>query len=251
VEFTDIEKLIVADGLRLVLVKGTPSPWGQAAKAMMEYKGLSFQTGAQIPNGPNTDLVAWAGVNSGPVVAWNDEPPVNRWNDILLLIERLAPEPGLVPTDMADRTLVFGLGHEICGELGFGWNRRLSILAPSVAPGTEPGGIAGKYGFNSEDLRLADQRAIALLQYLAAILHRQAEHGSAYFIGKTISAVDFYWAAFSNLAVLQSEELCPLQSNVRPVFERTSPEVLAAIDPILLDHRDRIMAAHFVQPMEF
>jgi len=61
-----------------------PSAWGQAAKAMMEYKGRTFTVGPQQPFDQNPELLAWSGVNSGPVVAWNDEKPINRWDDILL-----------------------------------------------------------------------------------------------------------------------------------------------------------------------
>ena len=35
-EYQEINHVINADGLRIVLVRGFPSPWGQAAKAMME-----------------------------------------------------------------------------------------------------------------------------------------------------------------------------------------------------------------------
>ena len=48
-EFSSIAELRVLDGLRLVLVAGSPSPWGQCAKAMMEFKGLDFATGLQVP----------------------------------------------------------------------------------------------------------------------------------------------------------------------------------------------------------
>ena len=63
-EYVDINQAIRADGLRIVLVQGMPSPWGQAAKAMMEYKNLSYVAGPQRGGGDNAELVAWAGVNS-------------------------------------------------------------------------------------------------------------------------------------------------------------------------------------------
>src|SRR5690606_932402 len=66
-EFMAIEDIVARPGLRLVLVRGTPSPWGQAAKAMMEYKGLDFVCAGQLPGAENAALVAWAGINSGPV----------------------------------------------------------------------------------------------------------------------------------------------------------------------------------------
>ena len=86
-QYVDIKDAIEEQGLRIVIVKQLPSPWGVAAKAMMEFKGLSFVVAHQIPLTENHELLEWAGVNSAPVVAWKDEPPLNRWNDILFLLE--------------------------------------------------------------------------------------------------------------------------------------------------------------------
>ena len=139
INYEPLTEIINATGLRLVLVQGYPSPWGHAAKAMMEYKGLIYRTGAQQAGERNKELIKWAGVNSGPVVAWDLAPPLNRWNDILFLLERLGPEKSLVPEEGALRVQCLGLSHEICGELGLGWNRRLSMfnmrtLNPIKAP---------------------------------------------------------------------------------------------------------------------
>jgi glutathione S-transferase len=249
-EYQDIDQIIQAGGLRIVLVRGMPSPWGQAAKAMMEYKGLDYLVGPQQGGGENPELVAWSGVNSAPVVAWNDEPPLNGWLDILLLLERLAPDKPLVPQDPAARVQLFGLAHEICGELGFGWNRRLDIVHAGMKPGDPPRGLGEKYGYNETDGPLAASRSIAFMGYLAETLKAQAARGSDFLIGETVTAVDFYWATFSNLVAIQPPQECPLDPAIRPMFENTSAEVTAAIDPILIEHRDRIMRAYFKVPME-
>ena len=98
---------------------------------MIEFKELDFVVSHQIPMAENPELLAWSGTNSGPVVAWNEETPVNRWNDILFLLERLNSKKKLVPEIPSDRIKVMGLSHEICGELGFGWNRRLDFMRPA------------------------------------------------------------------------------------------------------------------------
>ena len=249
-DYVDIAEAIEASGLRIVLVQGMPSPWGQAAKAMMEYKGLSYVAAPQRGGGDNPELVAWAGVNSAPVVAWDREPPVNRWVDILLLLERLAPEKPLVPTAPADRVKLFGLAHEICGELGFGWNRRLDMIRAGMKPGEAPRGLGLKYGYNDNDGALAAARTIDFMTHLAATLTAQAKRGSNFLIGNSVTAVDFYWAAFSNLVALQPAEECPLDPAVRPMFEAVSPDVAAAVDPIVISHRDRVMREYFKLPME-
>ncbi len=253
-EYVDISQVIKADGLRITLVQGFPSPWAQAAKAMMEYKSLDYIAGPHQPGGENAELAAWSGVNSGPVVAWNDEQPINRWDDILFLLERLAPEKLLIPEAAAERVQFFGLAHEMCGELGFGWNRRLDMFRPAMESGEPPAGIVSmgnKYGYNQSDVALANPRTIALLELLAARLEAQRDKGSNYLIGDQVTAVDFYWAAFSNMVVIQPPEECPLDAAIRPMFENTPPDVAAAVAPILIEHRDQIMRAYFRIPMEF
>ncbi len=252
-EYVDIKQAIKAKGLRIVLVRGFPSHWGQAAKAMVEYKGLDYIAAAQEPMAANPELLAWSGVNSGPVVAWNDEPPLNRWNDILLLLERLAPTRPLVPEDPAARVQLFGMSHEICGELGFGWNRRLDMVRPAMTaaqPDAGSASFANKYGYNDADGALATRRTAAFLRYLSGVLKDQRSKGSEFLLGNQLTAADFYWAAFSNLARIQSAEECPIHPSIRPMFENLPAEVVAATDAILIEHRDRIMRAHFKLPME-
>ena len=60
-KYADVNHVIQADGLRIILLRGFPSPWGQATKAMMEYKGLSFVAGALEAGGENSAVVAWVG----------------------------------------------------------------------------------------------------------------------------------------------------------------------------------------------
>ncbi len=248
-DYVDINQAINADGLRLILVQGMPSAWGVAVKAMMEYKSLDFTLGPQKPMRENPELLAWSGTNSGPVVAWNDEKPINRWDDILLLLERLAPDEPLVPENAAERIQLFGIGHEICGELGFGWNRRLDMLRPADAS-TGPSAFGLKYGYRDTDAKLANPRVIAFMAELAVTLKAQKARGSDYIIGQAVTAADFYWAAFSNFVVLQSPEDILLDLSIRPMFENTPAAVTAAVDPILLEHRDRIMHTYFKMPLE-
>ena len=88
------------------------------------------------------------------------------------------------------------------------------------------------------------------MQELAAVLKSQRARGSHYIVGESVTAADFYWAAFSNFVVLQSPEVLPLDPNIRPMFENTPTEIIAAIDPILMEHRDRVMDTYFKIPHE-
>ena len=68
--------------------------------------------------------------------------------------------------------------------------------------GSMPGEFAQKYGFNETDVERAGARSIAFMAYLTGALEAQQAHGSEYLIGDTLTAADFYWAAFSNVAVI-------------------------------------------------
>lgn len=251
--YRTFEEIVDHPGLRIVLVKGMPSPWGQAAKTIFEVKGLEYVAAPWPPGEANTDIVAWGGEASGPIVAWAKERPIHRWIDILYLAERLAPKPSMIPANTSQRVLMIGLSHEICGELGIGWNRRLQLFAPAYASGSPPAGISrmgGKYGYNEGDAKAAGERIAASLNALATQLKSQYARGSGYFVGDAVSALDIYWTAFANLLDPLPKEQCPMPDEWRPGFVASDPVVRAALDPVLLEHRTRIFREYFRDPME-
>jgi glutathione S-transferase len=252
-QYRSFKEIVDDPGLRLVLVKGMPSPWGQAAKTIFEVKGLEYVAAPWRPGEPNDDIVAWGGEASAPIVAWASEKPIHRWIDILYLAERLAPEPALIPTDATQRALMIGLSHEICGEMGIGWNRRLQLFAPAYAAGNPPPNVSlmgGKYGFNENAAKAAGQRVAESLNALATQLKSQYARGMRYFIGDSLSALDIYWTAFANLLDPLSKEQCPMPEAYRPGFTVSDPMVKAALDPLLIEHRTRVFRDHFRNPME-
>jgi len=252
-EYRTFKEIVDHPGLRIVLVKGAPSPWGQAAKTIFEIKGLDYVAAPWIGGEPNEEIVAWGGEASAPIVAWAKEKPVHRWIDILYLAERLAPKPALLPADATQRALMIGFSHEICGEMGIGWNRRLQLFAPALSSGKAPAGVArmgGKYGYNEGDAKAAGERTAASLKALTAQLKSQYARGVHYFIGDALSALDIYWTAFANLLDPLPKEQCPMPEAYRPGFTVSDPVVKAALDPLLLEHRSRIFREHFRNPME-
>jgi glutathione S-transferase len=240
-------------GLKITLVKDMPSPWCQAAKTIFEVKGLDYVATHWLGAEANPELLAWGGEASSPVVGWQDERPINGWVDILYLAERLEPEPALIPQDVMQRALMFGLSHEICGRMGIGWNRRLELMAPALES-AESFPMKEKsilhYGLNRTDAAVASERLAASLGALADQLKAQRAKGSAYFIGDRLTALDIYWTAFSSLFGPLTQAQCPMNPDWRPVFAQLTPPVAAAFDPILWEHRDRIFAQHFRAPME-
>src|ERR1700726_2964662 len=115
-QYRSFSEMVDGPGLRIVLVKGLPSPWGQAAKTIFEIKGLDYAAAPWMPGEPNADIVAWGGDTSAPIVAWAKEKPINRWVDILYLAERLAPKPSLGPADGTQHALLMGFHTKSAGR---------------------------------------------------------------------------------------------------------------------------------------
>ncbi|HEY6353442.1 MAG TPA: hypothetical protein VIY30_03050, partial [Burkholderiaceae bacterium] len=106
-QYLSVEDAIGRAGLRMVVVGGVPSPWGEAAKGIFHIKDLPW---VAVRLAYDSDaLKQWAGQRSGPVAIYDDERPRAGWAEILLLAERLAPAPALLPADAAERAQVFGL----------------------------------------------------------------------------------------------------------------------------------------------
>lgn len=243
-------------GLRLVLTIGVPGPWSEGAKGIFHAKGIAFDRVMQIPGQPNTELVEWTGESNAPQAIYDGEAPRNRWNDLVLLAERIAPDPPLLPGDPAERARLFGLLHELCGEDGFGWSRRLMLLAPGMAlPEDHPGRaliaqLAGRYGWSPEAAARAPGRAAAVVRLFADQLAAQRARGREYLIGERLSALDIYWAAFAAMIEPLPPELCAMPEPLRRSYAHRHPLVEAALDPALLAHRDLVYERHLELPID-
>jgi len=251
-QYVSVEEAIGRSGLRMVVVGDVPSAWGEAAKGIFHIKGLQW---VAVRLAYDSDaLKDWAGQRSGPIAIFDNERPRAGWAEILLLAERLAPEPALLPADAPERALVFGLAHEICGEAGLGWSRRLQMVHAGLH---NAGGFAErvakylgkKYGYSPEVGTVAGARVVQLLRMLATRLKAQRAAGSRYFVGDALSAVDVYGATFMAMFAPLPPELCKMDGSTRAAFELRDAPTEAALDPILFEHRDMMYARHLELPL--
>jgi len=258
-KYLGVEEARSRRDLRLVLTAGVPGPWGEAAKGLFQVKRIPYVAVAQEGGGDNAALREWTGYDNAPIVVYGDERPRSVWTEIVFFAERLVAEPALVPADPADRASMFGLCHEICGEDGLGWSRRLMMLhealqIPAVAD--SPAGdavrrLARKYGYSPAAAEAAPARAAEILALLASRLREQRGRGSRFFVGDALSALDVYWAAFAAVVRPLPAALCPMPEFLRAQYDVRDARVSEAIDPLLLEHRDSIYREFLQLPLDF
>jgi len=257
-EYLEVEDARHRSGLRLVLTAGVPGPWGEAAKGLFHVKRVPFVRVRQEGGGENRPLAEWTGQTSAPVAVWNDERPRTTSTEILFLAERIAPEPALLPVAADDRALVLGMSHEIYGEQGLGWSRRLMMFdavlgstAPGKATRTEVARMGAKYGYAPEAARAAPSRVAAIVDMLARRLDAQVARGSRFFVGDRLSALDIYWATFAAMLEPLADEFCPMPAGIRAMYAVKDKVIRDALSTRLLAHRDFIYQEYLELPLEF
>jgi glutathione S-transferase len=258
--YIDVEKARGLPGLRLV-VPPVPGPWAEGAKGLFHVKGIPVIRVRQTPGEPNPELSAWTGESNAPQAILDDEFARTSWTEMILLAERLAPDPPLLPSDSAQRALLFGLGHLLCGEEGFGWQRRLMMfhqvipLPESVLPADHPGrllvqSLADRYGYSAEIAEAAPRKAAEVLRVFASRLEAERARGNRYLLGASLTALDIYWATFAALVRPLPQELCEFPPAMRGQYELRDATVLEAAAPILLEHRDFVYEHHLELPVD-
>jgi glutathione S-transferase len=251
-QYLSIAEAEQAPGLRLACIRGVPSPWTEAARGIFHVKGLACSYAARAEDEPRDAIARWAGDSSVPVVAWEREKLRTGWAEILLLAERLAPEPALIPSEPEARVQLFGLGHEICGEMGFGWCARLLMVERSLEGGEGVGfptqiaaTLADKYGSNPASLRQARARVLAVLAMLDARLAHQP-----FLIGGSLTAADIYWATFANLLTPLAETQMPaMLPMIRDIYSSADADLLAAVSPRLRRHQMQVYEQYLELPV--
>lgn len=252
-EYLSVEEGREADGLRLVLVAGTPGAWGECVKAVYYVKGIDYKPVAQLMGEANDDLQQWTGQTSAPVAANNDERIRITWENMLWQAEQLAPEPRLIPDNAKDRVAMFGLLREFAGECGFAWDRRLQSIAQAGGPDVAPllTYLANKYGYSEAELAASYTRTSQLLELCSDTLEAQKAKGSAYYIGDSLSALDIYSAVLIGIMIRPlPEEKIPMPEAMRFGFSDNHPSQNSAGD-IVFEHRDYIFEQYLKLPMDF
>ena len=84
---------------------------------------------------------------------------------------------------------------------------------------------------------------------LTARLKAQKAAGSRYYVGNALSAVDIYSATFMALLSPLPEAQCAMDAGSRAAMETLDAPTAAALDPMLLEHRDMMYRERLVLPL--
>jgi glutathione S-transferase len=240
-------------GLRLITRQGVPTPWAQAAKGILEIKGLPYQLAQESMADEKGAQAAWLGDQGSPFVMLGDEPPRSGWASILELSERLAPSPPLIPGSSDDRIELFGIANEICGELGLGWCLRLIMIDASLREPEQLGAfptrvadyLGKKYGYYEGCADIARGRVHEILATLSRRLGDKV-----YFLGD-LSALDVYWATFGNMFMLLDDEDLPAVSMARDAWRYLGGGTFTdKVPDNLVTHHRRMYERHLGLPVQ-
>lgn len=263
VDYVSVAEAVAMPGLRVVFSPGFPGPWSVAARIILEMKGIPFTSVAQSIAEEDQTLREWTGQESAPAAVLDNERARSRWDEILLLAERLAPEPTLIPADEAARADMFGLANAICGEDGFGWNFRLYKMAawedalagrssePLFLTPEQVAVMQFRYGDPSSTAPRAKARMTAILRFLADRLRANKAKGSPFLVGGKLTAADIYWTTFSILVAPIRDEFCPMPEPYREMGEAMGADLGSAVAAILIEHREKILVDHCPLPLKF
>lgn len=231
-----------------------PGPWGEALKAVLATKQLSYVTAGQQAGGDNEALVAWTGQASAPVLAWEGRPPCISWLTQLELAEELAPETPLLGQDSASRAQVVGICHLIAGREGLGWHRRTQLTGMVMSSGTAPSymqTMADRYAYTEAAYAGCEARLVTILGWLRDLLVKQGAAGSDYLVGDALTAADLYLANFVGMLDPLPEAMNPMPPQMRASYSYRTDALAGALADELLAHRDRIYQRHIPTPLDF
>lgn len=250
-EYISVDEARALSGLRLVLVKAMPSPWSLAARAIFDLKGIEYTAAAQYVGQENPELLAWSGHSNAPVVAYNDERLIHTPESIILLAERINPQPQLVPVDAAQRAWMFGLLREVVGENSLAWYRRIAAFGLSGSADPKEG-MTHKYGYRDDQFEIADQACTDVLKLISNTLKDQLAKGSQYLVGDSLTALDIYAAIFLAIMVKPEDNgLIPLPEMLFEIYGQPSELIDTVFDDCLNDYRKKILERHVNTPMEY
>jgi glutathione S-transferase len=165
--------------------------------------------------------------------------------------DRAGTRAAAARTELRGKALL--VADKFCGHGGLAWSRRLQMVHAGLS---KTGGfgervasyLGNKYGYEAARADEYAPRVRTLLRELGAALREQRRAGP-YYLGARLTAADIYSATCMAMFMPLPESQCAMHPASRAAFEWVDDETLAAIDPLLLEHRDMMYAHHLELPL--
>ena len=235
------------EGVRITFIPGIQALYAEALKnicfvkeipiirALHPLMGVDEKTGEDRQK----RLYELTSQSSLPTMFVNDERPRNVWIEQLALAERIgsATSPALIPADFEQRVEVFGLCSVVLGEDGLVWNMRIMNDGP----------LGRKYGYTEAASLTAPAKIAEITGLIDRRLEKQAEHGSRYLVGETLTAADIYWATMSMSITAVPPEIMPVTEQNQGMLKFFAANSKIPIIAEVLSHRIEAHQRHILQ----
>ena len=240
-------------GTRVTFLPGVQALYSEALKnicfvkkvplirALHPFMGVDQKTGKDR-QAKLYELTSQTGL---PTMFHDEEQPRNVWIEQLALAEKIGATDSLalIPDSFKLRAEMFGLCAIVLAEDGIVWNMRILNDNP----------LARKYGYSEAASSDALSKIAEGITLLDSRLEAQAELGSRYLVGDTLTAADIYWATMSMALVPAPPEIMPRTRQNKGLlawFEQNSkvPEIAAALTERIEDHQRYILKTYCETP---
>ena len=241
------------EGTRVTFIPGMQALYAEALKNICFVKGVSLIRALHPLMGINKQtgedrqakLYELTSQSSLPAMFHDDERPRNVWIEQLSLAESIGSEnsPKLIPNNLQERIDMFGLCAVILGEDGLVWNIRILSDNP----------LARKYGYSEEASSKAIDKIVEIIKMIDARLDAQAKLDSPYLVGKSLSAIDIYWATMVMSTLPTPPEIMPRTEQNQGMimwFENNSkiPSIENVLSKKIQEHQHYILKTYCETP---
>ena len=253
-EFISLEEAAaLKNGTRITFIPGVQALYAEALKNICFVKGIAViralhpMMGVDKKTGEDRQkrLFELTSQTSLPTMFYNEERPRNVWIEQLALAEQIgsADSPTLIPADMAQRADMFGLCAVVLGEDGLVWNMRIMNDGP----------LGRKYGYSDDASAAAPGKVGEVIALLDQRLQQQAEQGSRYLVGDTLTAADIYWATMSMCITDTPPEIMPATQQNQGMLKFFAanakvPAIAEALSGAIAEHQRYILTTYCETP---
>jgi len=240
-------------GTRITFIPGVQALYAEALKnicfvkdvpiirALHPSMGVDKQTG-EDRQARLYELTSQTGL---PTMFHDGERPRNVWTEQLALAEKIGSpsSPALIPENFEHRVEMFGLCAVVLAEDGLLWNMRILSDGP----------LGRKYGYSDEASAAAPAKIAEVITLIDTRLIRQAERGSRYLVGDSLTAADIYWATMSMCVMATPPEIMPVTKRNKGMLELFAanskmPGIAKVLSKRIEDHHRHILTTYCETP---